>query len=281
MIACPMRTAIASIAIACIATVASAEVVVVHGTPPVKSALVASWWKPAKITSFDIQLNDPANERLVPKVQMVELDIDIDPSILAKIKARGTKVVCYFNAGAWESYRDDAGSFPSGVKGNTYDGFPDERWLDIRAIGTLAPLMRARLDRCKNKGFDAVDPDNVNGFENNTGFPLTSTHQLAYNRWLANEAHARGLGIALKNTSSLASQLVSDFDFAVAESCFKYGFCNQLQPFLVANKAVFDLEYRDEGMSTSKFCKQAKALGINALLKRSSSRVDNYRQACA
>ena len=261
---------------------ALAQVAVIRGgEPSVHAHSVTSWWQPEKRSSFDVQLNDPRSANQVPRVAVVELDIDIEPKIIATLKARGTKLICYFNAGAWESYRDDAGAFASGVKGNTYDGFPDERWLDIRNISALAPIMRARLDRCKAKGFHAVDPDNVNGFENSTGFPLTASDQIAYNTWLVGEAHARGLGIALKNTTSLAAQMrAAGFDFAVTESCFKYNFCNELAPFLTANKAVFNLEYTDEGMTTTKFCTKAKQLGINAVLKRSSSRIDSFRKAC-
>ena len=252
----------------------------VHGVSSAAAPAIAPW-PPAQISAFDIQLNDPTNIRQVPKVPVVELDIDISPTILNAVKARGTRVLCYFNAGAWESYRSDAASFPSGVKGNAYDGFPDERWLDIRDITALAPIMRARMDRCKNKGFDGIDPDNVNGYENTTGFPLTASDQIAYNTWLKNEAHARGLLIALKNTTALASQMHSaGFDMAVTESCFKYNFCDELAPFIAANKPVFDLEYVDERMSAGKFCKQAKAKKINAILKRSSSRIDSYRVAC-
>jgi len=78
------------------------------------------------------------------------------------------------------------------VLGNDYEGWAGEKWLDIRQISTLAPIMRARLDLCKQKGFDAVEPDNIDGYTNATGFPLTAQDQLDYNIWLANEAHARG-----------------------------------------------------------------------------------------
>jgi hypothetical protein len=276
-----MRIGFWILAMGLLSTAAAAQVAVVRGTQPITAAAVGGWWKPSPGSTFDVQLNDPSSAGKVPNVQVVELDIDIDPKIIAAVKARGTKLICYFNAGAWESYRADTKQFPKAVLGKKYDGFPDEKWLDIRNISALAPLMRARLDRCKAKGFDAVDPDNVNGFENSTGFPLTASHQIAYNTWLANEAHARGLGIALKNTTSLASQMVSaGFDFAVTESCFKYNFCNELAPFRSAGKAVLNLEYTDEKMTLAKFCAGTKALGIDAILKRSSGKIDNYRKVC-
>ena len=74
---------------------------------------------------------------------------------------------------------------------------PQEQLVLLPACASekdLVPIMRARLDMCKEKGFDAVDPDNINGYEseNVTRFLLTAEHQLIYNRWLADEAHASG-----------------------------------------------------------------------------------------
>lgn len=238
-------------------------------------------WQPNDIDSFDIQLNDPPSAAAIPNVEVVELDHDTSPGLLQAVRARGTKLICYINAGAWESYRSDKDAFPQEVLGHVYDGFPEERWLDIRAIDKLAPIMRARLDQCVAKGFVAVDPDNINGYANETGFPITSEHQLAYNRWLMNEAHARGLAIALKNAPEFAQQLSNEgYDLAVTESCFADGFCESFQAFIDAGKPVLDLEYIDEGMALDDFCDEAKKLGIRAALKRSSSSVDDYRAPC-
>ena len=108
---------------------------------------------------------------------------------------RGRKVACYLNAGAWENYRPER-DYPPEVLGKRYPDFPQERWVDIRRIDLLAPILTARMAACKSKGFDGVDPDNLNGFENDTGFPLSADDQLEFNAWLANEAHARGLASA-------------------------------------------------------------------------------------
>lgn len=239
-------------------------------------------WQPAAIGTYDIQLNDPPSLAAIPNVSVIELDIDTAPNLLMQVRARGAKTICYFNAGAWESYRSDKNAFPKAVLGKGYDGYPDERWLDIRNINALAPIMRARMDSCKKKGFVAIDPDNVNGYENKTGFALTAAHQLAYNRWLLKEAHARGLAIALKNTPALAATLANDgYDFVVSESCFADGFCDKFTPFIQRKRPVLDLEYLDEGMTLKKFCADARKLGINALLKRSSSSIDSYRATCS
>ena len=55
------------------------------------------------------------------------------------------------------------------------------------------------MQMCKDKGFVAVDADNVDGYTNANGVGLTAADQLAFNTWLANTAHSLGLGIGLKN----------------------------------------------------------------------------------
>jgi hypothetical protein len=63
-----------------------------------------------------------------------------------------------------EDWRPDAKQFPSSVLGRT-NGWPGERWLDmdIRQTNVLAPIITARFQMCKDKGFDAIEADNVNG----------------------------------------------------------------------------------------------------------------------
>ena len=105
------------------------------------------------------------------------------------------------------------------------NGWPGERWLDIRRLSVLEPLMATRFDMCRDKGFDAVEPDNMDGYRNSTGFPLTAHDQLAYNRLIAELAHERGLAVGLKNDLDQIPELVGDFDFAVNEECAEYDEC--------------------------------------------------------
>lgn len=99
--------------------------------------------------------------------------------------------------------------------GARVEGWAGERWLDIRKLDILRPLMEARMDLCKRKGFDAIEPDNVDGYVNRSGFPLTAEDQLRYNIWLATAAHARGLSVGLKNDLEQTERLVTYFDWAV------------------------------------------------------------------
>jgi hypothetical protein len=93
----------------------------------------------------------------------------------------------------------------------------------------LAPILRARLDLCKAKGFDGVEPDNIEIYDNDTGFPLTYADQLAYARWLADETHARGLAIGLKNAPDMVADSLPFFDFAITEDAFHYDWIEQMR----------------------------------------------------
>ena len=100
------------------------------------------------------------------------------------------------SAGTFENWRPDASSFPASVRGKS-NGWPGEKWLDIRQIAVLGPIMGARMDWAVSKHCDGIEPDNVDGYTDSTGFPLTAQDQLLYNRMLASEAHQRNLSVGL------------------------------------------------------------------------------------
>jgi hypothetical protein len=218
------------------------------------------WWVPSPGASWDWYLEGGA----VPDFDAAVVDVDLFETTAEDVAAlhdRGTRVICYLSAGTLEPGRPDADAFPSEVLGEVWDEW-GEVYLDIRRIDVLGPIMRARLDLCARKGFDGVEPDNVDTFWAETGFPLTREHQLAFNRWLASAAHDRGLGIGLKNAPDLAADLVTDFDFAVTEDCLEDGWCAEMRPFLDAFKAVYDAEYTDRVDSLDGPCE----LGISVIL---------------
>ncbi|GAA2522101.1 MULTISPECIES: endo alpha-1,4 polygalactosaminidase [Streptomyces] len=230
-------------------------------------------WQPRPGTGWQWQLSG----RLDTSVDVPVYDIDgFDHSgeTVAKLHRDGRKVICYLSAGAWEDFRPDADDFPASVigRGNGWEG---ERWLDIRRVDVLEPIMAERVDMCRDKGFDAVEPDNMDGYRNRTGFPLTARDQLRYNRLVARLAHERGLAVGLKNDLDQIPQLVGDFDFAVNEQCAQYGECAALTPFVEAGKAVFHAEYE---LPTGRFCAQSRRLGLSSLLKKYE--LGAWRRAC-
>ena len=243
---------------------------IVACAPPLQ---VQGWWVPAPMSSWQWQLQGTVSTAVVASVFDVD-GFDVPAATVATLHGQGKKVICYISAGSWEDWRSDAGAFPESVKGSN-NGWDGEKWLDIRQIAILAPIMTARMDMCVAKGFDALEPDNIDGYANNSGFPLTAADQLAYNRWLATEAHARGLGIGLKNDLDQVAALVPDFDFLIVEQCYQYQECGLTAPFRDAGKAIFAAEYRDKVPGK---CANAVTRGMSLIEKRSS--LNAWRQSC-
>ncbi|MDY6876332.1 MAG: endo alpha-1,4 polygalactosaminidase [Chloroflexota bacterium] len=239
------------------------------------------WWQPPVGTSWQWQLTDlPLDQSF--DVDMYDIEMfDHETSTVAELHAQGRTVICYISVGSWEDWRSDADQFPASVIGNDYEGWSGEKWLDIRQIDLLAPIMRARLDQCQAKGFDGVEPDNIDGYINDTGFPLTYQDQLNYNIWLANEAHARSLSIGLKNDGAQTEDLLSYFDWALTEDCFAEDWCTEMEPFIAAGKAVFAAEYTDQltiNQFLNQVCPQAEIMNFDAILKNRD--LDAWRQDC-
>jgi hypothetical protein len=185
-------------------------------------------------------------------------------STVRKLHRQGRRVICYLDVGSWENFRPDAKQFPRSVRGRRYEGFPNERWLDIRRFHSFAGILERRFQMCARKGFDAVEPDNIAGFENKTGFPLTAADQLRFNRWVARKVHALGMAVALKNDPTQVGELLGEFDFAIVEQCFQYHECGLYEPFVESGKAVFEAEYE---LEPSKYCDKAVSLGISSIGK--------------
>lgn len=189
---------------------------------------------------------------------------DVDQSTVADLHRRGRTAICYVNAGAREEWRPDAARYPADVVGAALDGWPGERWLDIRRIDVLRPILADRFDMCRRKGFDGVEADNVDGHTQDSGFPLTADDQLRFNRMVAGLAHERSLTIGLKNDLTQVDDLAGDFDFAVNESCAQYGECEALIPFTASGKTVLHVEY---DLDTAEFCPLTTRLGFLSIRK--------------
>jgi hypothetical protein len=230
--------------------------------PAATDAPRAGWWRPPKGVSWQWQLEGRLDLRVPAGVFDVD-GFDTPAAQVSALHARGRHVICYISVGAYEDWRPDSARFPSPVIGGP-NGWPGERWVDIRRWDELEPILAGRLDMCRSKGFDAVEPDNVDGYANRTGFPLTADDQIRFNRRVADLAHERGLAVGLKNDLDQVGVLEPFFDFAVNEECFRFGECERLEPFLRAGKAVFHVEYH---LSMGEFCPRARAMGLSSLGK--------------
>ena len=253
----------------------------VHSKTPSPRNTPSNWYHPAVGVTWQWQLLGAINQSY--NVQIYDIDLfDTPAATVQQLKTTGKKVICYFSAGSYENWRSDAGTFAPATLGNNLDGWEGERWLDVRAV-SVRNVMKARLDIAKQKGCDGVEPDNVDGYTNSSGFPLTAANQLQFNQFLATEAHARNLAIGLKNDLDQITALVTQFDFAVNEQCFEFAECSKLAPFIAAGKPVFNAEYRADYASNAatraNLCAQANALNFSTLVLPLTLD-DSFRWSC-
>ena len=231
-------------------------------------------WVPTTQDRLHIQF---AGALAVPRwATFVEVDgADTRASTVSALHDRGLHVACYVSAGSAETYRDDVRLIPDAVLGRRLAGWPDERWLDVRRIGLLAPVMTSRIDECQRKGFEAIEFDNVDGWSNRTGFALTRADALRYVRWLTRTAHARGLAVGLKNAPGLIRPLADEVDWALNEQCVEYGECHRYEPLVRRGKPVFVLEYAG---SIERVCARAGSNGLIA--QRKNLNLDAWSRPC-
>ena len=204
-------------------------------------------------------------------------------SAVAGVHLLGARVIGYIDAGTAETWRPDfrdMQAFDSSCEGCLFgrplSNYPDEYWLNINinVEGTnpntgrqetaqhfLLDEMLGRLKEARLIGVDAIEFDDVDGYENHTGLAISARTQLQYNSKLANLAHRIGFAVALKNDLSQTAALQPYFDFAINEQCFQYGGCDALTPWPTTyDKAVFNVEYDQK---TSAFCPSANSALYN------------------
>ena len=246
----------------------------------------ANVYEPSVAATWQWQLLVNEGETLNTSYNVDIYDIDLFDNLstaITSLQDNGKKVICYFSAGSYENWRSDAALFPNNAKGNELDGWEGERWLDIR-LEEVHEIMAARLALAADKGCDGVEPDNMDAYQNDSGFDLTANDQLAFNRFIANKARTLGLSVGLKNDLDQIEELVEYFDFAVNEQCFEYDECDALTPFIDAGKPVFNAEYQDEyvnntGGARTTLCTDANALQFSTLVLPLDLD-DEFRHSC-
>jgi hypothetical protein len=225
------------------------------------SATAHGRWRPPAHLSWYWQLQGHVR---LENVAASDIDgFDNGSAEVRRLHARGQHVICYVDVGSWERWRRDARTFPLAVRGKS-NGWPGERWLDVRRLSVLEPIMRARFAMCARKGFDAVEPDNMDGFENPTGFPISPAQQLTYDRWVARTVHRLGMAVFEKNDPEQAAKLEPSFDGVLDEQCNQYHECGSFEPYLRAGKPVLNAEY--QRALYPGFCANDNRLGISGAL---------------
>jgi hypothetical protein len=114
-------------------------------TAAIATPAVAAVRRPPANATWQYQLQGAIDVHYPAKV----FDIDgltTSASTVARLHRAGRYVVCYISAGSYENWRSDAKRFPAAVLGKR-NGWPGERWLDIRRLAVLAPIMRVQAIR--------------------------------------------------------------------------------------------------------------------------------------
>ncbi|WP_133650937.1 endo alpha-1,4 polygalactosaminidase [Paraburkholderia flava] len=243
-------------------------------------------WTPIASDTWQWQIKGKVNTSY--NVAIYDIDLfDVDAAAIARLQQAGRKVVCYFSAGSSEDWRPDYGKFKDADKGNPVkksddDGNWDgENWLDVRS-SNVRSIMTARLDLAVSKGCNGVEPDNVDGYQNDSGFPLTDGNQADYNTFIANEAHKRNLAVGLKNDVDQLALLAPLFEFAVNEECHDQGECDKYSVFTSKNKPVLNAEYADQYRTANgqrTLCADARAKNLRTLVL-ALDLDDSYRFSC-
>jgi hypothetical protein len=235
------------------------------------------------VKMYDIDLFDAqatASSYTVPGFGTVSVSQGPNAGVISRLHAGGEVVICYMDTGAWEQYRPDAALFPRSVIGNS-TGWKVENWMDTRQASwsKFEPLITARMDLAKRSGCDGVEGDQNNSWGNNPGFPISLADQEAWYLEVARQLHARGLSAGQKNgIESTDATTVAAFDWDLNEQCNHYSECSALNLYIRAGKAVFQVEYTEDGETTAVFCPQDNQANFDGLLKNLA--LGSWRQAC-
>ncbi|KAK5058783.1 hypothetical protein LTR84_011047 [Exophiala bonariae] len=245
-------------------------------------------WRPEAGTTWNYQLKVPLNNSANQGFQVWDIDLfDNEVEIISGLQQNGSRVICYFSAGSYEDWRSDKGSFSESDLGSPLDGWPGERWINVSSPA-IRQIMVKRLDMAENKGCDGVDPDNVDGYDNDNGLHLTEGDAIAYMNFLTTEAHSRSLSIGLKNSGAIIPAVINSTEWSVNEQCLQYNECETYAGFISANKPVFHVEYPkgdttsdDEDISTTertKICEDTSARGFSTVIKNID--LDAWTELC-
>jgi hypothetical protein len=238
------------------------------------SGLVVVRPRPTAGATFQIQLT--GNLDTTVDASTYTIDLATAPSVIADLHAAGRIVMCFFSGGTYEPFRDDASRFSPAALGSALSDYPNERWIDVRDGGVRA-VMTDRVARAAQSGCDGIHAGNLDGYLQNTGFPLTDSDQQSYDRWLAQAAHAVGMSAGLVDgDAALSGPLAADFDWAVVWSCVDAG-CDAAGPFLAVGKPVFVVEFGGADLAAS-VCPKAQGLGLSAVIKNQA--LDAFRGGC-
>jgi len=220
-------------------------------------------------------------------------------TVVSQLHAANKYSICYVEAGAQQA-EPDGSHFAAADYGNDasqyqMQGYPGEYWFDTRgfaaykygdsnsvltgAAANIAAGMAQRIAGCKAEGQDAIEPDDLDGYTNQSnsgaaggGWGLTQQDASGYEQWLAYTAHSDGLAVFQKNDGANTSTDEPYFDGMIIEECNHYNDpCTGASGdganlYVSAHKPVLNAEYTEDGESTAKFCSADESAGITGAL---------------
>ncbi len=221
--------------------------------------------------------------------------------VVTAIHAAGHYSICYVEAGAQQQGFPDFNDFApadytngSSLSTTQMQGYAGENWFDLRgfanytagnnatltgAAPNIAAGLSQRISGCKSEGQNALEPDDLDGYTNQSqtgasggGWGLVQADSAGFERWLAYTAHSDGLAIFQKNDSANEPADASLYDGMIIEECNFYndpcsGSGGDATAYLSAGKPVLNAEYEDtDKETTAKFCTADEAAGITGSL---------------
>jgi hypothetical protein len=205
---------------------------------------------------WDWQIGASGDSNVTVPAGVTLLDVDgfnISAAKVASLKAQGIYTICYLDVGSWEPGRPDSDQYPAYLKIKKDPDWPAEYFLDITDVwkpnSVLASILRNRFKMCADKGFDAIEPDNLQNDENAKGL-ITLQQQLDFNGWVADTAHEYNLAAFQKNgpdkilsKDKTGKMMVEKFDAILNEECQQYTECAPLAEYVKRGKLALNTEY--------------------------------------
>ncbi|WP_424344912.1 endo alpha-1,4 polygalactosaminidase [Ilumatobacter sp.] len=172
--------------------------------------------------------------------------------------------ICYVNAFQTQDdddeldRPDERSNWPASLVLSGFEDDPDWAGEFLVDISTSAKRTAAAdhldpmIQVCADKGFDAVEYDNLDSWTRLDGLPFDRSDSIAFATIITDRAHALGMAVAQKNTADLGAEVSLDvigFDFAVVEQCGAFDECGRFAD--VFGDAIVVIEYTDDGFATA------------------------------
>jgi hypothetical protein len=226
--------------------------------------------------------------------ELYDIDgIENTASTVSTLHGLGDHAICYIEVGTAGNYYTAAQEgIPTtyyaqlknaGDLGNKLSGYK-EYFININASSAVSIIEAMIQQQCSAKGFDAVETDldeTFNNNEGNTGFTITKANEETYLETLANYMHGLGLGWIAKNlddteNASFVNDMQPYAQGMISEQCNQYNTCSYLSSFLSAGKWIGNAEYKND---PGTFCPTDNSASINGIYFPNSN-LTGPRQPC-